>query len=86
MEIFLGILFGLAVGSVAKLIMPGPSAGGILVAIFVGVGGALIGGLIGANTPGGMSMGFDVRTLLMSITGALFLLLSYRCFALRTGT
>jgi uncharacterized membrane protein YeaQ/YmgE (transglycosylase-associated protein family) len=41
------ILFGLVVGIVAKLIMPGRDPGGILMTIVLGIVGALIGGFIG---------------------------------------
>jgi len=41
------ILFGLVVGIVAKLIMPGRDPGGIIVTILLGIVGALIGGFIG---------------------------------------
>jgi uncharacterized membrane protein YeaQ/YmgE (transglycosylase-associated protein family) len=41
------ILFGLVVGIVAKLIMPGRDPGGIIITIILGIVGALIGGFIG---------------------------------------
>jgi uncharacterized membrane protein YeaQ/YmgE (transglycosylase-associated protein family) len=41
------ILFGLLVGIVAKLIMPGRDPGGIIVTILLGIVGALLGGFIG---------------------------------------
>ena len=47
MSILGWILFGLIVGVVAKLIMPGPDPGGMIVTIFLGIVGALIGGFIG---------------------------------------
>ena len=77
------IVFGLIAGSVAKLLMPGPNAGGMVVAIAVGVGGALIGGLLGSFSGDPTSTAFDVRSLLMAIIGTLALLFSYRCFAMR---
>jgi uncharacterized membrane protein YeaQ/YmgE (transglycosylase-associated protein family) len=47
MSIIGWILFGLIVGVVAKLIMPGPDPGGMIVTILLGIVGALIGGFIG---------------------------------------
>jgi uncharacterized membrane protein YeaQ/YmgE (transglycosylase-associated protein family) len=41
------ILFGLVVGLVAKLIMPGRDPGGIIITILLGIVGALIGGFLG---------------------------------------
>jgi uncharacterized membrane protein YeaQ/YmgE (transglycosylase-associated protein family) len=41
------ILFGLVVGIVAKLIMPGRDPGGIIITIILGIVGAPIGGFIG---------------------------------------
>lgn len=41
------ILFGLVVGIVAKLIMPGRDPGGIIITILLGIVGALIGGFLG---------------------------------------
>jgi uncharacterized membrane protein YeaQ/YmgE (transglycosylase-associated protein family) len=41
------ILFGLVVGIVAKLVMPGRDPGGIIVTILLGIVGALLGGFIG---------------------------------------
>ena len=41
------ILFGLVVGIVAKLVMPGRDPGGIIITILVGIVGALVGGFLG---------------------------------------
>ena len=38
------ILFGLIVGVLAKLIMPGRDPGGVIVTILLGIAGALLGG------------------------------------------
>ena len=85
MEIALAIVFGIVAGSVAKLIMPGPKAGGMVVAVLVGIAGASFGGLLGTIVDGGASTAFDPRTLLMGVIGALLLLFSYRCFAMRAA-
>jgi len=45
---FIGwVLLGLFAGGLAKLLMPGNQAGGCLMTILLGVGGALIGGFLG---------------------------------------
>jgi uncharacterized membrane protein YeaQ/YmgE (transglycosylase-associated protein family) len=82
-EILVAVLFGLVAGSVARRVMPGPRAGGIVVAVLAGMGGALLGGFIGAASADGRSTGFDPRIVMMGISGALILLLCYRSFALR---
>jgi uncharacterized membrane protein YeaQ/YmgE (transglycosylase-associated protein family) len=41
------IIFGLIVGALAKLVMPGKDPGGIIVTILLGIVGALLGGFLG---------------------------------------
>jgi uncharacterized membrane protein YeaQ/YmgE (transglycosylase-associated protein family) len=41
------IVFGLIVGALAKLLMPGHDPGGIIVTILLGIVGALLGGFLG---------------------------------------
>ena len=73
------ILFGLIVGAVAKLIMPGNDPGGIVVTMLLGIVGAVVGGWLGR------AMGFygpnDPAGLLMSLIGAVALLAVYRAMA-----
>lgn len=75
------IVFGLIVGALAKLVMPGNDPGGIIVTILLGIAGALVGGLIGR------AMGFygpdQTAGYLMSIVGAIVLLALYRMVARR---
>jgi uncharacterized membrane protein YeaQ/YmgE (transglycosylase-associated protein family) len=86
MSIFMWILFGSIAGFFARRIMPGPSAGGLGVAIPIGIGGALIGGLAGATMNGRLAMEVDGRSLLMAMTASMLLLLCYRGYALRLDT
>ena len=83
MGVVLWIVIGIAAGSVARLAMPGPKAGGIGVAIAVGVVAALIGGLIGSALPDGTSTAIDIRPVLIAINSTLIALFSYRCLAIR---
>jgi len=74
---FIWMMFiGLIVGALAKLIMPGKDPGGILVTMLLGIGGALVAGvvgrLIGLYAPG-QRAGFIISTL-----GAIMLLALYR--------
>lgn len=73
------ILFGLIVGAIAKLVMPGRDPGGIIVTMLLGIAGAIIGGFIGR------ALGFygprQAAGFLMSVVGAIVLLWLYRMFA-----
>lgn len=77
------IVFGLIVGALAKLVMPGDDPGGIIVTILLGVAGAIVGGMIGR------AMGFygpdQAAGYLMSIVGAIILLALYRMVARRSA-
>lgn len=72
-------VFGLLVGLVAKLLLPGHDPGGIVVTAIVGMIGGWLGGLIG-RTLGWYSDGHPAG-FGMSIVGATALLLLYRFVA-----
>ncbi|MGH7546439.1 MAG: GlsB/YeaQ/YmgE family stress response membrane protein [Gemmatimonadota bacterium] len=78
MGILSWILLGLIVGAVAKLIMPGKDPGGLIVTTGIGIAGALIGGFIASAFGLGTVRGFDLRSLVIAIAGALLLLWGYR--------
>jgi uncharacterized membrane protein YeaQ/YmgE (transglycosylase-associated protein family) len=81
MAILSWILFGLVVGIIAKLLMPGRDPGGFIVTILLGIAGALIGGFIGR------AMGFygsnESAGWIVSILGAIILLALYRMMVRR---
>ena len=70
------ILFGLIVGALAKLVMPGKDPGGIIVTMLLGIAGAVLGGFAGR------ALGFygpgEAAGFLMSFIGAIVLLALYR--------
>ena len=76
MGILSWILFGLVVGIIAKLLMPGRGPGGFIVTTCLGVVGALLGGFVGR------ALGFygpnQAAGFFMSVLGAILLLLIYR--------
>lgn len=74
------ILFGLVVGAIAKLLMPGRDPGGIAVTAILGMLGALIGTLIGRLLWGGPDYSAGWIT---SILGAVLLLWGYRAVMAR---
>ena len=77
------IVFGLVVGIVAKLLMPGRDPGGFIVTMLLGVVGAMIGGFLGR------AFGFygpnQAAGFLMSVVGAILVLFVYRKMARRTA-
>ena len=46
------IVFGLIVGAIARLIMPGSQPMGIILTILLGIGGSFVGGYIGTMLAG----------------------------------
>ena len=81
MGILSWILFGLVVGVIAKLLMPGRDPGGFIITILLGIAGALIGGFVGR------ALGFYGENQgagwIMSILGAIVLLALYRMMVRR---
>jgi len=78
------IVFGLVVGVIAKLIMPGRDPGGIIVTMLLGIVGAVLGGFLGR------ALGFygpqQAAGWLMSIVGAIVVLMIYRLMVGRRST
>ena len=75
------ILFGIIVGAIAKLLMPGRDPGGFIITMLLGIAGALLGGFVGQaigwygpNEPAGF---------FMSLLGAIVLLFLYRLLFVR---
>lgn len=81
MGIIAWILFGLVIGIIAKVLMPGRDPGGFIVTILLGIAGALVGGFAGR------AMGFygegQSAGWIMSILGAVILLAVYRMMVRR---
>ena len=76
MDIVVMLLIGLAVGAVAKLLMPGRDPGGFIVTIVLGIAGAFVAGYLGRAIGWygpGQAAGF-----IASVLGAMLLLLVYR--------
>lgn len=68
------LFIGLIVGAIAKLLMPGRDPGGCLITILLGIAGAFVGTWIGRVLWGENY----VAGWIMSIVGAMLLLLIYR--------
>jgi uncharacterized membrane protein YeaQ/YmgE (transglycosylase-associated protein family) len=68
------IVFGLVVGALARLALPGPDPMGILATIGLGLAGAFLGGIVAhllIGTAGG---------IIFAVVGAIILLYLYRRF------
>jgi uncharacterized membrane protein YeaQ/YmgE (transglycosylase-associated protein family) len=76
MSVLMWVLFGLVVGVIAKLVTPGREPGGFAITVLLGIGGALVGGLLsrwlGVATTQTSAGGF-----LMSVVGAVVLIVIY---------
>jgi uncharacterized membrane protein YeaQ/YmgE (transglycosylase-associated protein family) len=78
------IIFGLIVGAIAKLLMPGRDPGGFIVTMLLGIVGAILGGYVGRAL--GMYGPNDSAGIFMSILGAVVVLFVYRLAAGRKRT
>ena len=76
MAILSTIIVGLIVGAIAKLLMPGKDPGGFIITILLGIAGALLATYLGQAV--GWYQAGDKAGWIMSIIGAMILLLLYR--------
>jgi uncharacterized membrane protein YeaQ/YmgE (transglycosylase-associated protein family) len=75
-------IFGLIVGALAKLLMPGRDPGGIIVTMLIGIVGAVLGVWVGQAV--GMYGPEEPAGFIMSLLGAIVLLMLYRMFTRRS--
>ena len=68
------LVIGLVVGGIARLLMPGKDPGGCIITILLGIAGAFVGTWIGRIFAGDNY----VAGWIMSVVGAMILLLLYR--------
>jgi uncharacterized membrane protein YeaQ/YmgE (transglycosylase-associated protein family) len=80
MGIIAFIILGLLAGAIAKVLMPGPDPGGVIVTTAIGVAGALVGGFLAAALFGAHPLDefFDLSTWITAIIGSIILLAIYR--------
>lgn len=77
------VVFGLVVGIIAKLLMPGKDPGGIFITIVLGILGSVLGRWVGRVL--GLYGPEDAAGFLMSLIGAVLLLVLYRTVSKRTS-
>ena len=70
-------VFGLIVGAVARMIVPGRQSMGLMMTITLGIAGALVGGSISAVIFRGATLRLHPVGLLMSVLGAVIVLFAY---------
>ncbi|MGZ4660968.1 MAG: GlsB/YeaQ/YmgE family stress response membrane protein [Arthrobacter sp.] len=82
MGILAFLILGLIAGAIAKALLPGRQGGDWVVTLVLGVVGAILGGWIGSLIfGGGLGNFFDLRTWLLSILGAVIVLLIFGAVA-----
>ena len=79
MSIIGWILFGLVIGVIGKLLMPGRDPGGFIITILLGIAGALLGGFIGQAL--GLYEPDEPAGFIMALIGSIILLVIYRVAA-----
>ena len=75
------IIFGLIVGLVARLLHPGRDPGGFIITALIGIAGSLLGGFLGRAL--GLYRQGEGAGFLMSVAGAILLLVLYHAFSRR---
>ena len=83
MEILYTVIIGLIVGAVAKLLMPGKDPGNWVITIVLGIAGAFVGTIIGRAL--NLYQEGEAAGFIMSVVGAMLLLLLYRMMFKRTA-
>ena len=78
MGILSWILLGLVVGALAKWIMPGKDSGGIFMTMLLGIVGAFVGGAISSVLGLGSFTGWNVKSLLFAVVGAIVVMAVWR--------
>jgi uncharacterized membrane protein YeaQ/YmgE (transglycosylase-associated protein family) len=83
MGIIAWIVLGLVAGILAQILIPAKIPGGIVVTALLGMAGAVLGGFIAAQLGFGSISGFDIRSVVIAVGGAILLLFLFRMFLVR---
>ncbi|MFN0146437.1 MAG: GlsB/YeaQ/YmgE family stress response membrane protein [Dehalococcoidia bacterium] len=82
------ILVGLVAGFIAELILGG-GAGiglrGIVITTLLGIAGAIVGGFVSVALDQGDVTGFNVRSLIIAVLGAIAVIIVFRAITSRQG-
>lgn len=82
-SLLIWLVLGFVVGYLAKLIMPGPDGGGVILTTILGIVGAVVGGFVGSLFGYPMVSSFDniagtIPSFIFSIIGAIVVLALFR--------
>ncbi|MBA2334258.1 MAG: GlsB/YeaQ/YmgE family stress response membrane protein [Pyrinomonadaceae bacterium] len=83
MSLLIWLILGFLAGYLAKIIMPGPDGGGVILTTILGIVGAVVGGYVGTLFGSPMASSFDniggsLLSFIFSIIGAIVVLAIYR--------
>ena len=81
MDLIIFLLFGLLVGAVARLLVPGRQSGGWGVSMLLGVAGAFVGGLVGRAV--GLYREGESAGFIMAVLGAVLLVVVFQALMRR---
>jgi uncharacterized membrane protein YeaQ/YmgE (transglycosylase-associated protein family) len=80
-SLILFLLFGLIVGAIARLIVPGREPGGWIVSMLIGIVGSFVGGFLGRAL--GLYREGEPAGFFMSLVGAVLLVAAYHAMTRR---
>jgi uncharacterized membrane protein YeaQ/YmgE (transglycosylase-associated protein family) len=81
MHLLIFLVFGLVVGALARLIVPGREPGGWIVSLLLGVAGSFLGAFIGRAI--GLYREGEPAGFVMSLIGAIVLVVAYHALTRR---
>jgi uncharacterized membrane protein YeaQ/YmgE (transglycosylase-associated protein family) len=81
MSLILFLVFGLIVGALARLIVPGREPGGWVISMLIGIVGSFVGGFLGRSL--GLYRDGEPAGFLMSLLGAVLLVVAYHALTRR---
>ncbi len=90
-SLIIWLILGFLAGYLAKLIMPGPDGGGVILTTILCIVGAVVGGFLGSLLGFPMVSSFDniggsIPSFLFAILGAIVVLAVYRLITGRSVT
>ncbi len=83
-SLIIWLILGFLAGYLAKLIMPGPDGGGVILTTILGIVGAIVGGFIGSQIFGyplasdTSNLSASIPSFIFAVIGAIAVLAIYR--------
>ncbi len=89
-NLIIWLVIGFVAGYLAKLIMPGPDGGGVILTTILGIVGAMVGGFLGRqffeSAANINDNNFSIMSLVFAVIGAIIVLAIYRLATGRSVT